>query len=340
MQYRALGTTGLQISEIGFGCSGNSGLMTIGAYEDQLTVIARAIELGINYFDNAPDYGDGAGEIALGKVIKELGVRPIITSKVEIRECNLSNIADHIQKSVEESLTRLGVDYLDILQIHNGPTIARPRLEGRSYRVLGLEDYYAPHGALEGLARVQRQGKARFLGFICRGDDGVPVRQLLDTGLFSMINLPYTLLNPTAALPRPFGMEVDGDYGEVIPYANNKGIGTAIISPLAAGLLTDQIVGGADFHPLSRPMTEGQRVLLPRAKALRFLSTKEHSLAQAAIRFVLMLPGVTTVLSGVSDLDQQEEIVAASGAGPLNPEQMARVEMVWRAPLASLQTRI
>ena len=85
MQYRELGRTGIQISEIGFGCGGNAGLMVKGTRGEQRDAIKCALDLGINYFDEAPDYGDGLSETNLGRVLKALGVRTYITSKVEVR---------------------------------------------------------------------------------------------------------------------------------------------------------------------------------------------------------------------------------------------------------------
>ena len=166
------------------------------------------------------------------------------------------------------------MDYLDILQIHNGPAPSPPRLEGRSYTQLWIEDYLRPGGALEGLQRVLRDGKARYLGFICRGNDGYQVRQLIDTSLFRMINVPYTLLNPTAGMARPRGLEVDRDFGEVINYAYEHGVGAAIYSPLAGGFLTDHIVAGGDRHPLAGARdtaSEAYRRHLEMARALSFL---------------------------------------------------------------------
>ena len=335
MEYRQVGNTELRVSEIGFGCGGNAGLMVRGSPAEQRRVVERAIELGINYFDNAPDYGNGSAEEHLGRVLKELKLRPVITSKVEVRQADLGDIAGHVVRSTEESLQRLGVDYLDILQIHNGPAPSPPRLEGRGYTQLWIDDYLRPGGALEGLQRVLRDGKTRFLGFICRGNDGYQVRQLIDTGLFRMINVPYTLLNPTAGMARPRGLEVERDFGEVITYAHAHGVGAAIYSPLAGGFLTDHSVAGGDRHPLAgtRDTTsEAYRRHLEMACALSFLRREgAHTLTQAALRFILMHKGVTVVLGGFSALEHLEEIGAASGAGPLTPELMARVEMVWRA---------
>ena len=335
MEYRTLGRTGLGVSVLGFGCGDVGGLIVRGTPADRERAVARAVELGINYFDNAPDYGNGVAEENLGRVLKELKLRPVLTSKVEVRQADLGDIAGHVVRSTEESLQRLGVDYLDILQIHNGPAPAPPRLEGRVYTQLWIEDYLRPGGALEGLQRVLRDGKARYVGFICRGNDGYQVRQLIDTNLFRMINVPYTLLNPTAGMARPRGLEVERDFGEVIPYACEHGVGAAIYSPLSGGFLTDRIVDGGDRHPLAGARdtaSEAYRRHVEMARALSFLMCEgRHTLTQAAIRFILMHRGVTVVLGGFSALEHLEEIVPVAGAGALAPELMARVEMVWRA---------
>jgi aryl-alcohol dehydrogenase-like predicted oxidoreductase len=335
MEYRQVGNTELRVSEIGFGCGGNAGLMVRGSPAEQQHVVARAVELGINYFDNAPDYGNGLAEENLGRVLKELRLRPVLTSKVEVRHTDLGDIAGHVVRSTEASLKRLGVDALDILQIHNGPAPSPPPLEGRAYTQLWIDDYLRPGGALDGLQRVLRDGKARYVGFICRGNDADQVRQLIDTDVFRMINVPYTLLNPTAGMAKPEGLEVDRDFGGVIHDFYAHGVGTAIYSPLAGGFLTDLSVVGGARHPLAGPRDSASEVYqraLGMARALSFLRREgTHTLAQAAIRFILMHPGVTVVLGGFSAMSHLEEIASVSGAGPLAPELMARVETVWRA---------
>jgi len=334
MEYRQVGNTALRISEIGFGCGGNAGLMVRGSTQEQRQAVARAIELGINYFDNAPDYGNGLAEENLGRVLKELQLRPVLTSKVEVRHADLGDIAGHMVRSTEASLTRLGVDALDILQIHNGPAASPPPLHGRVYTQLWIDDYLRPGGALDGLQRLLRDGKARYVGFICRGNDAEQVQQLLDLKVFRLINVPYTLLNPTAGMVKPQGLEVERDFGDVIDYAHGHGVGTAIYSPLAGGFLTDVMVAGGARHPLAGPRDSASaayRRSLEMARALSFLRREGvHTLAQAAIRFILMHPGVTAVLGGFSALSHLEEIAAVSGAGPLAPELMAQIETVWR----------
>src|SRR5271166_3174041 len=124
--------------------------MLRGDREEQRRIIARALELGVTYFDNAPDYGAGLAEINLGLALKSLGVRPVLNTKVEIRAENLAAVADHVVRSAEDSLRRLGVDCVDMFQIHNGPSRELPKLEGDGYASLSLDHFLAPGGALDG----------------------------------------------------------------------------------------------------------------------------------------------------------------------------------------------
>ncbi len=347
MLYREVGTTGVRLSEVGFGCGGNAGLMVSGTREQQREAIKRALELGINYFDNSGHYGDGASETNLGIVLKELRARPYVTTKVEVRSHNLSDIAGHVMRSVDESLERLGLDSVDFLQIHNGPVLQRPTLEGDSYATLWIEDFLRPGGALEGLQHAQEAGKTRFIGFITRGNDTEAAQRLIDTGCFHLINVSVNLLNPSASI-RPQAIQLSADFGGILNYAADHGVGAAIYSPLAGGMLTDNTLHDGPPHPLAagpvvhraivngeevvRTRVRGTDVARARAKSFGFLSRPgEHNLAEAGIRFNLSLKGVTTVLGGFSDREQVDELAGCSDKGPLSSENMDRIEAVWRA---------
>jgi aryl-alcohol dehydrogenase-like predicted oxidoreductase len=347
MEYRLAGATDLRVSEIGFGCGGNAGLMVRGSAAEQLAVVARALELGITYFDNAPDYGDGAAEENLGHALKTLGARPIINSKVEIRARDLGDIAGHIVRSTEDSLRRLRLDYLDVLQVHNGPVAGVAPLEGSYYATLDLDHFLRPNGVLEGLHRLMQGGKVRHLGFICRGNDITSVKRLLDTGFFSMLNVSYTMLNPTPGMVCPPGLKVDKDGGAVLNETLESGCGAAIYSALARGFLTDASVEGHERHPLARATDaygKQAAILQGRAAQVRFVARELGiSLAQAAFRFVLGHPGVTTALGGFSSIEQLEELCAVSGMGPFPADLSNRLGQVWRSnfttpyPLPHLQ---
>jgi aryl-alcohol dehydrogenase-like predicted oxidoreductase len=343
MRYRRVGDTELYISEIGFGCGGNAGLMVRGELRDQIRVVERALALGVTYFDNAPDYGDGRAEQNLGRALRELGVRqvinstvttsPVINSKVEIRAADLGDIAGHVVRSAEQSLTRLRIEHLDMFQVHNGPARSRPVPEGNAYRQLWIEDFLRPGGACDGIMRLKSAGKIRHAGFICRGDDADAVAALLDTGLFALINVPYTLLNPTAGLRKPAGLPAK-DFGNVIEIAQRRAASAAIHSPLAGGLLTDAFLKGAPPHPLARGRDAASAATkLQRAQVARlaFLPDEGEGLAQVAYRFILSNAGVATVLGGFSAVEQVEELTAVSGRGPIAPDKLRRLEALWES---------
>lgn len=340
MQTRPIGNTGLSLSEIGFGCGGNAGLMLRGSAREQEKIVARALELGVTYFDNAPDYGDGLAESNLGRVLKTLGARPLLNSKVEIRARDFADIAGHVVRSCEESLRRLGVECLDVFQIHNGPAAHDPKIEGKIYSQLHIDQFLGPGGAMEGIERLKRDGKIRVAGFICRGDDGAEVRKVLDTGVFEIINVPYTLLNPTAGTEKPQGFS-GPDFGNVISYAHEHGAGAAIYAPLAGGFLTDDAVEGRDRHRLARaadPQSENARRTIARAVHMKFLAkARGCTLAQAAYRFILDHPGVTTALAGISSMQQLEEIVAATKLPGLSADEMAALGEIWAENFSSIQ---
>ncbi len=331
MRYRRVGNTDLSLSEIGFGCGGNAGLMVRGEAREQISAVERALALGVTYFDNAPDYGGGLAEENLGHALKVLGAKPIVNSKVEIRAENLGDIRGHVVRSAERSLKRLGIEQLDIFQVHNGPASSRPTLKGQNYRQLWLDDYMRPEGVCEAIDQLKAAGKIRHAGFICRGDDADAVATLLDTGMFALLNVPYTLLNPTAGFRKPDRLEAK-DFGNVFEIAERRGVGAAIYSPLAGGFLADTFVRGEGFHPLARradsqsPMTQ---IIAARVARLAFLPNEGESLAQAAYRFILSHPAVTTVIGGFSSIEQLDELATVSDGLTITPAKMARFKALW-----------
>src|SRR5262245_19310839 len=110
MRYRQLGNTGIQVSEISFGCGPVPGLLTANSgLHQQLRTIARAVELGVNWFDTAATYGDGRSEENLGAAVEQLGFsdRVHIATKVRLFPEHMSDIRSAVHRSVEASLKRL-----------------------------------------------------------------------------------------------------------------------------------------------------------------------------------------------------------------------------------------
>lgn len=334
MHYRELGRSGLRISEIGFGCGDNAGLMIDGSLDDQCRVVERALEMGINYFDTAAGYGSHKSETSLGQVLRRVGVRPIINTKVEVEPSQVDNVAGAIVASVEGSLERLQVDYVDVVMIHNSPVYKR--VDGyRGWMPMTIDEYLGPSGALEGMEQLRRDGRARFFGVVNERPDVELVRRLLDTGRFDLLNVQCNLLNPTAAMPSPPGLRVDLDNGDVISYAAARRVGVAIFSPMARGVLTDQAAADGSRHPLAGTAItrnpDSYQALLAKGRALGFLSREGRSLSQAAVRFLLMNAGVTAILGGFTAPEHVDDLAAAAEMEPLSDLELARIAMVWRS---------
>ncbi len=334
MRYREVGNTGLRVSQIGFGAGDNAGLMIGGTLAEQCSVLDRALQFGINYIDTAAGYGSNASETSLGRVLRELRVLPLLNTKVEGTTEQTADVAAAVVASVEGSLQRVGVDHFDIVQIHNSPVFQRPE-QFTGWMPMMLEEYLGPKGALAGLARLRQAGKVRFFGLINERPNVALAKALLATGEFSLLNVQYNLLNPSAGMPTPRGLKVDLDNGDIIGFAAAQGAGVAIFSPLARGVLTDRAAADGSRHPLAGTTIlrnpEAYERSLARARALKFLAHDGRTLGQTAIQFILQHPGVTMALGGFTAVEQVDEMVAALDAAPLSEVDMARVAMVWRA---------
>src|SRR5476651_1839584 len=116
MEQRVLGRTGVKLSALGFGCGAVGGLMVRGDAADQERAVARALELGINFFDTAAAYGDGESETNLGRVLKTLRPEVFVSTKFTILPTDRGAIPAAVAASLDASLRRLGRDRVDLLQ--------------------------------------------------------------------------------------------------------------------------------------------------------------------------------------------------------------------------------
>jgi aryl-alcohol dehydrogenase-like predicted oxidoreductase len=183
MRYRTLGRTGLRVSEIGFGgaVAGISNYIEAwdpaGSSEQDSVVRAleRALDLGYNYLDTAPGYGDGVSEQIFGRVVGRRRAECVVATKTGARD------PEGIRRSVERSLRNLCTETLDVLQFHGGwypPEDVEKILERG-----GLETYEA----------LRREGKVRFLGFTAEGPSG-GVSRLIESGRFDVLHVRYNVM--------------------------------------------------------------------------------------------------------------------------------------------------
>ena len=318
-----MGNTGLSVSEIGFGCGNVGGLMIRGEHGDQVKAVARAMELGINYFDTAPSYGDGQSETNLGRVLKELSAEVYVGTKFRVTTHEPGHIKADVIVSVEESLTRMQQEQVDLMQMHNHVASVAGGGSVSPEEALGE--------VVDALRELRDQGKVRFWGMTAVGETAA-LHRIVDSGALNTVQSVYNLVNPSAGTAAPSGFDMP-DYGNLIGRASAKGMGVLVIRVLAAGALS----GEAARHPVAvpsvAPIGSGRDYSQDQARAdgFRFLQQEGYvgNLVEASLRFALGNSGVSSVLVGYSSLEHLEQAVEYASKGPLPPEATARLPEVW-----------
>ncbi len=281
MKQRRLGRTGLDISEIGFGCGTTADLMIHGSPDERRNAVARALDLGINYFDTAPAYGNTVSETNLGQALAELGATPIVATKVALSLDELDDIAGAVVRSVEGSIARLGLPRLTLVQLHNrvgAHRAAKPDIGTGA--LMTVDDVLGPGGVVEGLNRLRDRGLVEFFGCCAFGGETEAVARLIDSNLFDTILVHYSALNTTAwTAPAEAGIR---DYGRAGARATEAGMGTIALRVLEGGKLATS----------------------PQA-------------AEDALRFALGNGEISTVLVGFSALNQIDQAAHAADRGDL-----------------------
>src|SRR6516165_1002252 len=319
METRTLGRTRLKVSVLGFGGGAVGGLMVRGSPADQERAFARAIELGINYFDTAAMYGNGESERNLGRVLKSLNPDIRVGTKVRVPAAERSHIGAAVTASLEASLQRLQLDQIDLFQLHNH--ITRDGRDGdlTPETVLGE--------VVPAFERLREQGKTRFYGITAVGDTAA-LHQVVDARVVDTAQVSYNLLNPSAGATVARGYPAH-DYGNLLAHAKAADMGVINIRVLAAGALS----GTEERHPLGSPAVEpigsgsSYRTDAERARRLEPLIREGHadSLIEAALRFVIANDAASTVLVGYSTLDQLEYAARSINKGPLSREALERL---------------
>jgi aryl-alcohol dehydrogenase-like predicted oxidoreductase len=324
MEQRTLGRTGLKVGALGFGCGDVGGLIVRGAPAERERAVSRALEAGVNYFDTAASYGNGESERNLGATLRALRVRPYVGTKLRVPP-EARDTAAAVRQSMDASLQRLGMEQVDLIQLHNPIRVDGSRDSGLPLRRV-LDE------VLPAMETLRHQGKTRLLGITALGDTPA-VHAVLDSGLVDTAQVCVNLLNPTAIVTPPAGFPAQ-DFGRVLDRARRADVGTIAIRVLAAGALS----GTTSRHPIAMPsvapIASGDDYAqdVARARMLQPLVDKGHagSLMEASIRFALTHPGLSTVLVGTSEQAHLEAAIAAVERGPLPPAALDQLDGLWR----------
>jgi aryl-alcohol dehydrogenase-like predicted oxidoreductase len=322
MNQRPLGSTGLTVSELGFGCGSVGGLMVRGDPTDQRRAVARALDAGITYFDTAPSYGDGRSEENLGRTLRDLNAwdRVVVGTKVRLSPEDLTNAPAAIRRSIEQSLTRLGRDAVDLLQLHN-QIIAGTGGDA----ALSVDE--ALDGITEGFRQVIGAGLVRHAGFTGIGDAGA-ISRTLASGAFATVQSYFNAVNPSAGFAGATGG--GHNFAGLIDSAATAGMGVIAIRVMAAGALSGTTDRAANASSIpSAPLVAGGGFKQDVARTQRLAALAENlgleSTLELTVRFALAKPGISTVLVGYSDLHQLEQAIAWTERGPLPDSAVQQV---------------
>ncbi len=325
MERRKLGKTGLEVSTLGFGCGNVGGLMIRGTPAEQERAVARALELGIDYFDTAPSYGDGESERNLGRVLRTLRAPVLVGTKFRIEPAEQGRVGEAVAASLEASLRRLQMERVDLLQLHN--LVAEDGAPGTLSARLVLEE------VVPALERLRRAGKIRFLGITTLGA-AAALHRVIGARVLDTAQVCYNLLNPSAGVAVPPGYPAQ-DFAGLLDRARETATGVIGIRALAAGTLS----GVESRHPIAAPSVDpiasgpDYAADVRRARRLAALVQKGHagSVIEAALRFAIGHAAVSTVLVGYSSLDQLEYAARCVEKGPLPPAARERLAALWGA---------
>ena len=311
VKYVNLGRTGLRVSRV---CLG---MMSYGLHDERRwavgedeaePIVHRAVEQGVTFFDTADVYNGGQSEVITGKLLKKLfGMREeyVVATKVRGRTMPGENgeglSRKHIMASIDASLERLGLDYVDLYQIH--------RFDHRT----PVEE------TMDALNDVVRAGKARYIG-------------ASSMYAWEFAKLQAAAKTPFVSMQNHYNLVYREEEREMIPQCIDQGVGVLPWSPLARGLLAgNRTRDGEKLTTRAQTDTFGDSLYTPDVdfaivdRVLDVASEREVSGAQVALAWLLHKPGVTAPIVGATKLAHLEDAIAAEQLS-LSDAEIARLE--------------
>jgi aryl-alcohol dehydrogenase-like predicted oxidoreductase len=311
MRYRKLGKTNFEVSEIGYGAWGIGGKQWLGGSDDEsLAALRRAIELGVNFIDTALAYGDGHSEMLVGRVVRDIGRKILVATKVPPKDrvwpakpgVGIGQVFpyDYIVGSAEESLRNLGLDAIDLLQLH----VWNPEWVDRDEWRKAFDD-------------LKRSGKVRAVGVSLSEHDPDSGLSVVRTGLVDAVQVIYNIFDQ---LPEK----------QLLPLCLAENVGVLARVPLDEGGLSGRLdehtkFPRGDFRDFYF-RGDRKKQVVEHVDALRRDLGAEVNLPETALRFCLSHAAVSTVIPGMRTRHHAESNAAASDLGPLPPATLATLK--------------
>ncbi|KAJ8025298.1 L-galactose dehydrogenase [Holothuria leucospilota] len=282
MKYSNLGNTGMQVSVLGFGASPFSGGYHPVSEEDAISSVRKALTNGINYIDTAPWYGDGKSEEMLGKALKDIPRESYyMATKVGRYKPEVDKMFDFSAAKVlsgfEESLQKLGLSYVDLIQVHDLEFAPNPEI------IL--------NETLPAVQTLVDAGKAKYIGIT-----GYPVDELKNIYERSTVKIDTILSYSRLTLS-------DSSLLGHVDFMKKNGVGLINASPLSMGLLTHY--GPPKWHPASEEVREAA------AKASLYCQKEGVDLPKIALNFTLSQKDIPITLMGMSSVSEVDRNLAA-----------------------------
>ena len=320
MNYRSLGETGMRVSEISLGTWAFGGEWGTVSEDDAYAALNRAVDLGVNFLDTADVYGDGRSEKLIGRLLKDRPSDEIFVATKAGRRLDPHTAegydAENLSAFVERSLRNLGVEALDLLQLHCPPTEA-----------------YRQDSTFEALERLQRAGKIKNYGVSVEKVE--EARMALDYPGVKTVQIIFNVFRQKPA-------------EEFFPLAEERNIGVLARVPLASGLLSGKMSADRafeegdhrNFNRNGEAFDRGETFSgvdfetgLRAAEELKEFVPEGQTLAQFALRWILMHPAVSCAIPGGKNPAQVEDNVAAAAMPPLSDEAMRRARELYDAEI-------
>jgi aryl-alcohol dehydrogenase-like predicted oxidoreductase len=311
MRYRKLGGTGIEVSEIGYGAWGIGGSQWGGADDDEsVQALHRAIDLGLNFIDTALAYGEGRSERLVGQVVRERSETVHVATKVPPKNriwpapegAALEDVfpLGYVSECTERSLGNLGVETVDLLQLH-----------------VWNDDWASQDELLQEVDALRSAGKIRFFGISINDHQPANGLRLVRSGAVDAVQVIYNVFDQSPE-------------DELFPACREQDVGVIARVPLDEGGLTGRIEPDTEFDDddFRGEYFRGdrRREVHERTTAIAAdLSIAEDELADIALRFVLSEPAVSTVIPGMRSLRNVERNVAVSDTDGLPREQREKL---------------
>ncbi len=316
MNYRRFGRTGIEVSELVIGGGYVGGILLHADDATKQTLLERSLAAGINLIDTAASYGDGQSEIAIGDLLRAMpaDARPLVPTKFSVDPA-AGDLAGQIERSLTQSLQRLGMDRVCAFTLHNfigekGFTVAH-----------ALDD----DGVFDCLDRLREQGYFDFTGFTAAGDPA-GCKRIVESGRVDIAQVYYNMLNPSAAYP------VADDWGSsnfagLLAACRAHNVGVMNIRTFAAGVLASPVPHGREVS-----VTPNTDIAVEQARAAQVfeaLGDAYGDRAQTALRFSLANPDISCVVIGLAELAHLETALAAQAMGPLPDAAIEKLKPLW-----------